>query len=118
MSWVKSSHPDYAGQPVEVTKDTTLKAPLNEDMTIVLRDGAKKYGVGADLATPYSLGQGEADKKTLVFQYEVRTFLALSIYAFLPLPARKCVFFQDKQTFDVEPLLTNSWTKLIAATLC
>jgi len=72
VSWTKSDHPDYAGQAVEVTEDETLKAPLNEDNGLVLRDGAKKYGVGTAFASPFSLGLGEGDKKTLVFQYEVK----------------------------------------------
>jgi hypothetical protein len=77
MTWSKSSHPDYAGQPVEVKADATLKSPLEEDMGLVLRDGAKKYGVGTAFSKPLSLGEGGL--KNLVLQYEVIAVNKLSL---------------------------------------
>mmetsp|Transcript_2830 Transcript_2830/g.6312 ORF Transcript_2830/g.6312 Transcript_2830/m.6312 type:complete len:517 (-) Transcript_2830:315-1865(-) len=74
LAWTKTSSAEYAGQPVEVDKDPSLKAsPFGEDRSLVLLQEAKKYGVaGAFKRTLVPKG------KPLVVQYEVKLTKGLS----------------------------------------
>eukprot|EP00615_Pteridomonas_danica_P008772 CAMPEP_0114375200 /NCGR_PEP_ID=MMETSP0101-20121206/36128_1 /TAXON_ID=38822 ORGANISM="Pteridomonas danica, Strain PT" /NCGR_SAMPLE_ID=MMETSP0101 /ASSEMBLY_ACC=CAM_ASM_000211 /LENGTH=189 /DNA_ID=CAMNT_0001529203 /DNA_START=54 /DNA_END=623 /DNA_ORIENTATION=- len=69
FTWIQSSDPDYANQPLEVSVDKDLKGAAHaEDKTLILLEGAKKYGLVGALKEPLSYTEG----KTIVLQYEVK----------------------------------------------
>ena len=69
LDWVLSTSSDYARQPVLVSAMKGAKAPIDQDATLMLKEGAKKYGLAK--AFPGDLAPGK-DGKTLVVQYEVK----------------------------------------------
>lgn len=73
LKWVKTTSADYAGQPVAVTPDTSLKANLDKDKGLVLEEDAKKYGVAGKFPSVLDVGN-----RQLVLQYEVKLTKGLS----------------------------------------
>ena len=69
MEWIKTSSSNYANQPALVSTIKGAKPPLDEDFTLMLKEGAKHYGLAK--AFPSNLAPGR-DDKTLVIQYEVK----------------------------------------------
>jgi calnexin len=69
FTWITSSDPDYVNQPIEVSVDKDLKsAPYPNDKTLILLEGAKKYGLVGSLKEPMT----HTDGKPIVLQYEVK----------------------------------------------
>uniref|UniRef100_A0A7S2R6Y9 Calnexin n=1 Tax=Rhizochromulina marina TaxID=1034831 RepID=A0A7S2R6Y9_9STRA len=69
FTWVKSSKDKYAGQPVEVGRDSKIPAPFDQEQSLLLRSANKHYGVAKAFAEPVDVA---AEDKPLVVQYEVK----------------------------------------------